>query len=156
MQLKRVAEAPPARKAHKRSTFRYDIQKEREGDTMLLIAKRTAIGAALLLPFGNQQHRISFSFLLNIITESRSFVRFPRRRSLVIRNIQKEREGDTMLLIAKRTAIGAALLLVMPVIVWLSGWQWLVIRRTSRRCGKIVVNRKHIQVLSESGESHAA
>ncbi|EIV5803430.1 phosphatidylglycerophosphatase B [Klebsiella aerogenes] len=29
-----------------------------------------------------------------------------------------------MLLIAKRTAIGAALLLVMPVIVWLSGWQW--------------------------------
>ena len=29
-----------------------------------------------------------------------------------------------MLLIAKRTAIGAALLLIMPVIVWLSGWQW--------------------------------
>ncbi|MBV8041685.1 phosphatidylglycerophosphatase B [Pluralibacter sp.] len=29
-----------------------------------------------------------------------------------------------MLAIVKRTAIGAALLLVMPVAVWLSGWQW--------------------------------
>lgn len=26
--------------------------------------------------------------------------------------------------IARRTAVGAALLLVMPVAVWLSGWRW--------------------------------
>ncbi|WMJ64976.1 hypothetical protein RBI80_20565 [Klebsiella variicola] len=29
-----------------------------------------------------------------------------------------------MLLIARRTALAAALLLVMPVTVWLSGWLW--------------------------------
>ncbi len=29
-----------------------------------------------------------------------------------------------MLLIAQRTALAAALLLVMPVTVWLSGWLW--------------------------------
>lgn len=26
--------------------------------------------------------------------------------------------------IARRTAVGAALLLVMPVAVWISGWRW--------------------------------
>lgn len=26
--------------------------------------------------------------------------------------------------IAKRTTIGAALLLIMPMIIWMSGWQW--------------------------------
>ncbi|EKK5269390.1 phosphatidylglycerophosphatase B [Cronobacter dublinensis] len=29
-----------------------------------------------------------------------------------------------MLAIAKRTAVGAALLLIMPLTVWISGWQW--------------------------------
>ncbi len=29
-----------------------------------------------------------------------------------------------MLLIARRTALAAALLLVMPLTVWLSGWLW--------------------------------
>ncbi|SUX85574.1 phosphatidylglycerophosphatase B [Citrobacter koseri] len=29
-----------------------------------------------------------------------------------------------MLSIAKRTTVGAALLLVMPVSVWISGWNW--------------------------------
>ena len=29
-----------------------------------------------------------------------------------------------MLAIAKRTAVGAALLLIMPLAVWISGWQW--------------------------------
>lgn len=29
-----------------------------------------------------------------------------------------------MLSIAKRTAAGAALLLIMPLAVWVSGWQW--------------------------------
>lgn len=29
-----------------------------------------------------------------------------------------------MLLIARRTAIGAAILLIMPAVVWLSGWAW--------------------------------
>lgn len=29
-----------------------------------------------------------------------------------------------MLSIAKRTAVGAGLLLIMPVTVWISGWQW--------------------------------
>ena len=29
-----------------------------------------------------------------------------------------------MLLFARRTAIGAAVLLVMPVVVWISGWKW--------------------------------
>ena len=29
-----------------------------------------------------------------------------------------------MLAIAKRTTLGAMLLLVMPLLVWISGWQW--------------------------------
>ncbi|EDK9895044.1 phosphatidylglycerophosphatase B, partial [Salmonella enterica subsp. enterica serovar Typhi] len=29
-----------------------------------------------------------------------------------------------MLSIARRTAAGAALLLIMPLAVWVSGWQW--------------------------------
>lgn len=29
-----------------------------------------------------------------------------------------------MLSIAKRTAVGAGLLLIMPVAVWVSGWSW--------------------------------
>lgn len=29
-----------------------------------------------------------------------------------------------MLSIAKRTTVGAALLLIMPVSVWISGWSW--------------------------------
>ena len=29
-----------------------------------------------------------------------------------------------MLLIARRTAVGAALLLIMPAVVWISGWKW--------------------------------
>ncbi len=29
-----------------------------------------------------------------------------------------------MLLIARRTAAGAGILLIMPVLVWISGWQW--------------------------------
>ncbi|MDU5192898.1 MAG: phosphatidylglycerophosphatase B, partial [Mixta calida] len=29
-----------------------------------------------------------------------------------------------MLEIAKRTALGALLLSVMPLLIWLSGWQW--------------------------------
>jgi phosphatidylglycerophosphatase B len=33
-------------------------------------------------------------------------------------------KGDMMLSIARRTAAGAAVLLVMPVAVWISGWTW--------------------------------
>lgn len=33
-------------------------------------------------------------------------------------------KGEKMLSIAKRTAVGAGLLLIMPVAVWLSGWTW--------------------------------
>ena len=29
-----------------------------------------------------------------------------------------------MLSIARRTAVGAGILLIMPVAVWISGWQW--------------------------------
>ena len=29
-----------------------------------------------------------------------------------------------MLLIARRTAVGAALLLIMPAAIWISGWKW--------------------------------
>ncbi|MEJ3972621.1 phosphatidylglycerophosphatase B, partial [Citrobacter braakii] len=29
-----------------------------------------------------------------------------------------------MLSIAKRTAVGTGLLLIMPVAVWVSGWSW--------------------------------
>lgn len=29
-----------------------------------------------------------------------------------------------MLLIARRTAVGAALLLIMPAVIWITGWKW--------------------------------
>jgi len=34
------------------------------------------------------------------------------------------KKGDDMLSIARRTAVGAGILLIMPVTVWISGWQW--------------------------------
>ena len=33
-------------------------------------------------------------------------------------------KGEDMLSIARRTAAGAAILLIMPLAVWLSGWMW--------------------------------
>lgn len=33
-------------------------------------------------------------------------------------------KGEDMLSIARRTAAGAAILLIMPLTVWLSGWMW--------------------------------
>ena len=33
-------------------------------------------------------------------------------------------QKEAMRSIARRTAVGAALLLVMPVAVWISGWRW--------------------------------
>jgi phosphatidylglycerophosphatase B len=33
-------------------------------------------------------------------------------------------KGETMLSIARRTAAGAAVLLIMPLAVWISGWTW--------------------------------
>ena len=34
------------------------------------------------------------------------------------------KKGEDMLSIARRTAAGAAILLIMPLAVWLSGWMW--------------------------------
>lgn len=33
-------------------------------------------------------------------------------------------KGEDMLSIARRTAAGAAILLIMPLAVWVSGWMW--------------------------------
>jgi phosphatidylglycerophosphatase B len=33
-------------------------------------------------------------------------------------------QGEDMLSIARRTAAGAAILLIMPLAVWISGWTW--------------------------------
>lgn len=33
-------------------------------------------------------------------------------------------KGEDMLSIARRTAAGAAILLIMPLTVWVSGWMW--------------------------------
>jgi phosphatidylglycerophosphatase B len=33
-------------------------------------------------------------------------------------------KGEDMLSIARRTAAGAAILLIMPLAVWISGWMW--------------------------------
>ena len=37
--------------------------------------------------------------------------------------------------IARRTAVGAALLLVMPVAVWISGWRWQLRTKLATKSG---------------------
>jgi phosphatidylglycerophosphatase B len=38
--------------------------------------------------------------------------------------VKPQIKGEEMFSIAKRTTVGAGILLIMPVAVWISGWRW--------------------------------